>query len=362
MLRYMYAMLALALGLNLAVAEAKLYALNHTGGTPGLPTPTSPGSFRLLTIEVAKLRDHPLTSAPVGKETECLPWKEAGCIPWTPGSSTVDHDHGILYFIGSTSYYGQNTTLVGVSLKTGAVVSSAAIPFSGPTFELFAADLVYASDLGEVLLLVTQRVTATNLKQILGTIHPATGEWKTLTTVSAADVTKVDQQHMAYVPGKQICIFQLGVDKVLTQFAYDFKGGGGNLKNATTAQFTDMVYNPRDGMIWGHGVTTTAGKGNKQYYVRELSKLNPSTLVVTTVKTLKTLATDGGALATLDVDSQTMYWISALFTDDGSGANGPFYLVGVSLDDGSIVSQSLACKLWNNPWSPGDCPDTLSWF
>ena len=348
--------LALALGLNLAVAEAKLYALNHTGGTPGLPTPTSPGSFRLLTIADDG------TSAPVAKETECLPWKEAGCIPWTPGSSTVDSTHGILYFIGSTSYTGQNVTLVGVSLKTGAVVSSAAIPFSGPTFELFAADLVYASDLGEVLLLVTQRVTATNLKQILGTIHPETGEWKTLTTVSAADVTKVDQQHMAYVPGKQICIFQHGVNRVLTQFSYDY--GGGTMMNATTAQFTDMVFNPKDGMIWGHGVTTTPGKGNKQYYVRELSKMDPSTLVVTTVKKLKTLATDGGALATLDVDSQTMYWISALFTDDGShcGANGPFYLVQVSLDDGSIVTQTLACKLWNNPWSPGDCPDTLNWF
>ena len=40
---------------------------------------------------------------------------------------------------------------------------------------------------------------------------------------------------------------------------------------------------------------------------------------------------------------------------------GPFYLVQVSLADGSIVSRSLACKLWNNPWSPGDCPDSLDW-
>ena len=62
------------------------------------------------------------------------------------------------------------------------------------------------------------------------------------------------------------------------------------------------------------------GPGN--YYVRELSKMDPATLVVETVKTLKTLATDGGGLSTIDVDRQTMYWVSALWTDDGSGVNG----------------------------------------
>ena len=188
------------LAFSFVAAEATLYALNHTGGTPGLPTPSSPGSFRLLAI-----RDDG-TSSPVGTDT----------IPWTPGLTTVDHDRGILYFVGSTGYYGPNTTLVGVSLTTGAVVSSAAIPFSGPAFELFAADLVFASDLGEVVLLVT----ATNLTQVLGTLHPATGEWTTITTVFAPDIVQVDQQRMAYAPGKQICVFQLGVNRVLTQFAY----------------------------------------------------------------------------------------------------------------------------------------------
>ena len=70
----------------------------------------------------------------------------------------------------------------------------------------------------------------------------------------------------------------------------------------------------------------------------------------------------GGSLATLDVKSQTMYWISALYTDDGKGANGPFYLVRVSLADGSVLSKTVACKTWNNPWSPGHCPDSLDWY
>ena len=164
-------LLGLACGL---VAEAKLFALNHTGV---LPNATSPGAFRLLTI------DDDGTSSAVGNST----------IPWTPGSSTVDYDHGILYFIGAKSFIGPNTTLVGVSLKTGAVVSSAAIPFLGPDYELFAADLVYASELGEVLVLVTKQEQNSTTTQVFGRMHPETGKWDTITTVAGPSIVKVDQ-------------------------------------------------------------------------------------------------------------------------------------------------------------------------
>jgi hypothetical protein len=271
-------------------------------------------------------------------------------IKFIPGSSTIDGDHGILYVIGTTVFTGPNTTLVGVSLKTGSVVSSVAIPIIGPGYEVFAADLVYASDLGEVILLVT---TSTK-QQVLGTIHPTTGKWNVITTVSSPEMSKVDQASMVYVPGKQICVFQLGVNRVLTHFAYNFKIGA--LKNATSAQFSNFVYNPTDGMIWGHGITM-----NGKYYVRELSKLDPSTLKVETVKVLNSLAVDGGDLATIDVEKQTMYWVSSLYKDEPNPGP-PFYLVQVSLANASVVSQSLVCRLWNYPWSPGNCPCTLDSF
>lgn len=163
-------------------------------------------------------------------------------------------------------------------------------------------------------------------------------------------------------------------------------------------------------MIWGHGITV---KGTK--YVRELSKMDPSTLEVQTIKVLDTLAVDAGNFVTLDVESQTMYWISSLFKDE-PGGNPPFCeelgtlvtcvrisspaslgpqhalasgwlplnslarasdasrtmrpsvplvrsfadLVQVSLE-GAIVSQTLACQSWNYPWNPGSCPSTLDW-
>jgi hypothetical protein len=174
------AVLALVLAAYPLAADAKLYALNHTAN---LPNVTAPGAFRLLTMQDDG------TAAPVGDAT----------IPWTPGATAVDHEHGILYFIGSTSYIGTNTTLVGVSLKTGAVVSTAAIPFVGPGYELFAANLVYASDLGgQVLVLVT---TSTN-QQVLGKIDPETGTWTTITTVFGPTVVKQDQTSMVYCQGK----------------------------------------------------------------------------------------------------------------------------------------------------------------
>jgi hypothetical protein len=43
----------------------------------------------------------------------------------------------------------------------------------------------------------------------------------------------------------------------------------------------EFVHNPRDGMVWGHGVT--AGP-NATYFVRTLLKMDPSTLKVELVQ------------------------------------------------------------------------------
>ena len=56
---------------------------------------------------------------------------------------------------------------------------------------------------------------------------------------------------------------------------YNFKTG--IMRNASSPQFTDFVYNPTDGMVWGHGVAVGP---KKTYFVRTLRKMDPSTLKV----------------------------------------------------------------------------------
>jgi len=322
----------------LACLDAKLYTLNQT---------ETAGSFRLMTIPADGV---PVPVSQIGDE-----------IKFTPGSSTIDRDNGVLYFIGSTkpAFQMGNISLVGVSLTTGAVVSNAAIPIvpsTGPgRADLFEAAIEWASDLEAIVVLITDFTDSAN-SHVLGTIRPRTGEWSVIRAVSNPVSTSPQPAAAVYIPEKQIFIFELGVNRVLTLFAYNFKTGA--LLNTTGPQFTDFVFNPTDGMVWGHGVTV---KGN--YVVRELSKMDPSTLKVEVVKVLDSLAVDGGNLVTLDVEEQTMYWITSLSKDSNSSKPLPFYLVGVALANATVVSQSLQCPSWAYAQdSPSKCPATLDYF
>lgn len=341
MLRCRLAVLGVLVGFSLlACMDAKLYTLNQTGAG------TAP--VRLLAIQADG------TPAPVSHT--------GADIDFTPGGSTIDSENRVLYFLGSTkpAFQNGNVSLIGVSLNTGAVVSNTALPIlpsTGPgRSEVFEGAIAYASDLEAIVVLITN-FTAEENQHVLGTLHPATGKWTTIRTVSNPASTPDQPEGVVYVPGKQIFIFQLDVNKALTQFAYNFKTGA--LLNATGAQFTDFVFNPKDGMVWGHGVTVVG-----KYFVRELSKMDPSTLQVETVKVLDSLCIDGGNLVTLDVEKQTMYWVSSLSKDDNSSQPIPFYLVGVSLANATVVSQSLLCSSWAYAQDDPNtkCPATLDYF
>ena len=329
----------------LACFDAKLYTLNQT---------ETAGSFRLMTVPDDGI---PVPVSKTGAE-----------IKFTPGSSTIDSDNGVLYFVGSTkpAFQMGNVSLVGVSLSTGAMVSNTAfpiVPSTGPgRSEIFEAAIAYASDLKEIVVLITDFTCDTppcvsGNQHVLGTINPNSGEWKVVRTVSHPTSTAVQPGPGVYVPGKQTFIFQLGIKQVLTQFAYSFKTGA--LLNATGAQFTEFEFNPKDGMLWGHGVTMSP---DGKWIVRTLSKMDPSTLKVEVVKVLSSLCVDGGNLVTLDVEKQTLYWLSSLSKDD-SNSSKPFYLIGVSLANSTIVSQSLMCPTWEYAQSgPSKCPATLNYF
>ena len=319
-----------------SASASKLYTLNQTETT---------GSFRLMTIPADGV-PVPVSGAEIG---------------FWPGSSTIDRDNGVLYFIGSTkpAFHMGNISLVGVSLTTGAVVSNAAIPVvpsTGPgRADLFEAAIEYASDLKAIVVLITDFTDSIN-SHVLGTIHPTTGEWSVIRAVSNPASASTQPAAAVYIPEKQIFIFQLGVNRILTLFAYNFKTVA--LVNTTGPQFTDFVFNPILGHVWGHGVTV---KGS--YIVRVLSKMDPSTLTVEVVKVLDSLAVDGGNLVTLDVEEQTMYWITSLSKDNNSSKPLPFYLVGVALDNATIVSQSLQCPSWAYAQdTPSKCPATLDSF
>lgn len=137
------------------------------------------------------------------------------------------------------------------------------------------------------------------------------------------------------------------------------------MRNSTSAQFTNFVYNPKDGMVYGHGVTP-GPKG--KYWVRTLLKMDPATLKVELLDSgLAVLTTDDGENLTLDEENQVLIWATDLYKDTvqhhGEGPC-PVHLARLSLADPSVVNTSIVlCPSWQCPECNFNttCPATLNY-
>jgi hypothetical protein len=320
----------------LAASNAELIALDQVD---------SISSYHLVTIAANGTR------RPVSQSN--------ATIDFTPGGSAVDRQAGVLYLIGQKTFDETNVTLVGVSLKTGAVVSTAATPLppNSAGLGLWNSGIDFAADLG---LLVVSYTNASNA-HILATVHPTTGEWNTVTVIYHPNtIGVVSPSSFVYIPVQQTFIWQLGVNHAITQFAFDFKTG--TLRNATSAQITDFVFNANDGMVWGHGVTPGP---NGTYWTRTVEKMDPATLKVERVRVLGTLAIDIGMVnrVAFDMEAQVMFWATTLFKDVKVNVK-PVHLAQVSISGGnaSLISTStILCPAYVCPeCGISTCPATLN--
>jgi len=149
------------------LSDGGLFALDEVpGSVPNVPS----GSFRLVTINVTDGTRTPVSQTGVE-------------IQYTPGRSTVDRNHSVLYFIGQRKPCWQtnppvcNLTLVGISLVTGAMVSNATIPGADALRvhgEIWTAGIAYAEDLDKLVLSISGPQTSAT-SHIVGTMDPTTG-------------------------------------------------------------------------------------------------------------------------------------------------------------------------------------------
>ena len=131
--------------------------------------------------------------------------------------------------------------------------------------------LVWAEDLG-VMILGGQMRDNTH---IFGTLHPTTGVWKQVATISGLDLDVLGGAAV-YVPGKKLFVFQLGADGVIDNYSLDmvsFKLR--NTSNTAEMNIEGMGYNPKDGLIYGLGLAIKGSAWN-----RSIVALNPATLKI----------------------------------------------------------------------------------
>ena len=146
------------------LSDGGLFALDEVpGSVPNVPS----GSFRLVTINLTDGTRTPVSQTGVE-------------IRYTPGQSTIDRNHSVLYFIGQLkqgAFASCNLTLVGISLVTGAMVSNATIPGADALRvhgEIWTAGIAYAEDLDKLVLSISGPQTSAT-SHIVGTMDPTTG-------------------------------------------------------------------------------------------------------------------------------------------------------------------------------------------
>lgn len=318
----------LACSFTLSAAD-QLFALNQTGG------------YGDSGVHVTELQDN-------GTLTDVSSFVLKGQVPH---STALDKDNGVYYVITfNATDPSFKPQLVGMSLKTGEVVSSVTLPFAGEPGGLGQA-MSWANDLG-LMAIAGQDAAGDHL---VGTLHPTTGAWKQVAKVSSED-GNVNPVSRVYIPGSSSkaggeFIIQVSVNGVITNIAVNM--GSGQVRKASGGAISAMVYNPKDGMVYGLGMVASPPPRG---FNRTVVKMVPATLAVSTVAQVADYGIDGGSLSTLDVKTQSLYWIGMkqpYVPNTGMG----FYLVKTSILDGtSSASKAQLCSDWMY------CPFSLGYF
>lgn len=258
--------------------------------------------------------------------------------------AALDAARGVYYFVGFDPS-SPTPRLIGLSLSTGAVVSSVALPFVEEAFVGVGQLLAWASDLG-LAVMTGQTADQTHL---IGTVNATSGAWTQVASISRAD-DDVLGGSAAYIPGAQTFIFNLGAQNgtVIDNFAVDLKTG--SVRNGTNTQMGNiesMSYNYADGMVYGLGLHIVGNDWNRSIVV-----MDPATLEITEVGQVPGFGIESGGIGTVDVAGDSLWWIGM---QAPYVANTPLYLIQCSLKDASVKSSAQICD------SDPQCPWSLQY-
>lgn len=255
--------------------------------------------------------------------------------------SCMDEKHGILYAI----FYDETKNapmFTGISLTTGAIVSSVPVPFAESSF--IGVGQFMAWDPLSAQLLAGGQVA--NQSHIIGWVNPTTGAWTHLSTVPS---TYLDVLGGAVTFSETMgdLFFQLGTNTSINIFSLNVKTGA--LKQFDQS-YTDghnletMDFDVVSGNVYGLGILPS---GNT--FERTIVVLYPQNMTMAVVGKVEKYGIESGGIAALAV-GQSLFWIAQ---KTGAAPADPFYLIQNSLKDASVISVSaeLCTSDPTCPWS-----------
>jgi hypothetical protein len=256
--------------------------------------------------------------------------------------STIDEAAGVLYAI----FYDDTTDkpmFTGVSLATGKVVSSVPVPFAESSF--VGVGQLCAWEPRQKALIAGGQLA--NASHVIGLVDPVSGAWTHLATLNSTYLDVLGGAS-AFASSTGELLFQLGVGDTINIFAL-------NTQTGAVQQYTQdfdgghdivtMDYDPTTGDVFGLGIMA-AGSSIE----RTVTRLHTGNYTISLVGKVPDYTIESGGIAALNVASRTLYWIGQ--KSGGNPGTAPFYLIGNSIVNASVVSVSAGALCTSDPGCP----------
>lgn len=260
--------------------------------------------------------------------------------------STIDETRQVLYMLGfNESDSTSPVNVVGISLATGNVVSTAPMPYASSTFVGVGQNIVCEPKTG---VLISSGQEQVNGPHVVGFVKPTTGQYTKVASLPAADLDVLGGP-AAYAPETNTYVFQLGVGNGINLFSVNMTDGTyKTFPQSDVSNIETLDYDAKTGLMYGLGIAVSGNAWN-----RTLVALHPTDMTITTVGVIAGYGIESGGIAALNVAARSLYWIGQ---QTGAGNNAPFYLIQVSLADASVISASVLCS------SDPACPWSLEYL
>ena len=257
--------------------------------------------------------------------------------------------------------------LTGVSIDGGAVVSSARLPVQMVDTDTYGGIIIaFAANLGGRVIVAGDAADGTHL---VGLLHPATGAWRLVASLPAADVS--DQCGTgAYIPSLGLFVFDMIVYQPHgwhTNFAVNMSTGQYVNRSDPVSSGSSMAQrflNPADEQVYGVGEQALDDDSPSQPWNRTVERMDPRSLKVDIMGVVpggwQVQLGAAGAVGT-DAEGGSIFWLGCKDCAGNASSKTDFFLVQNALRDASLLSVSTSAMCTGAGWPPS-CPYSFAFF